>query len=144
MPRDTSVPFRVIVTGGRDFGLRKSERELIETTLMELYLQNGDLLIVHGDAKGTDTVAKEWGKREGLQVEAHKARWHDMSAPGAYRVPGTAHNANAGKDRNQKMADAGADLCLAFPGGNGTADMVRRASRAGIRVVMMSMPKVDS
>jgi len=32
------------------------------------------------------------------------------------------------------MADAGADLCIAFPGGRGTADMVRRARAAGIPV----------
>jgi hypothetical protein len=30
------------------------------------------------------------------------------------------------------------DVVLAFPGGKGTADMVRRAERAGIRVIRAS------
>jgi predicted Rossmann-fold nucleotide-binding protein len=40
----------------------------------------------------------------------------------------------AGHYRNQEMADTGADLCIAFPGGRGTADMVRRAAAAGIEI----------
>jgi predicted Rossmann-fold nucleotide-binding protein len=38
--------------------------------------------------------------------------------------------------RNQRMIDEGKpDLVVAFPGGSGTADMVRRAKRASIEVM---------
>ena len=39
----------------------------------------------------------------------------------------------AGPLRNQQMLEEGKpDLVVAFPGGNGTADMVRRAKKANI------------
>jgi len=37
--------------------------------------------------------------------------------------------------RNQQMVDYGLDGLAAFPGGNGTADMVRRARAAGVTVM---------
>ena len=44
----------------------------------------------------------------------------------------TKHGKAAGPIRNQKMLDECPDLVVAFPGGKGTADMVRRAMKAGI------------
>jgi len=42
----------------------------------------------------------------------------------------------AGPIRNQQMLDEGKpNLVVAFPGGRGTADIVRRARAAGIEVV---------
>lgn len=42
----------------------------------------------------------------------------------------------AGPIRNQHMIDtAKPDLVVSFPGGAGTADMVRRAKAAGVRVI---------
>lgn len=42
----------------------------------------------------------------------------------------------AGPVRNQQMIEeGGADGCIAFPGGRGTADMVRRAKNAGLDVI---------
>jgi hypothetical protein len=43
----------------------------------------------------------------------------------------------AGSIRNQRMLDAEKhiDVVVAFPGGRGTADMVRRARAAGIHVL---------
>jgi hypothetical protein len=45
------------------------------------------------------------------------------------------HGRAAGPIRNQRMLDKGKpDLVVAFPGGRGTADMIRRAERAGVPV----------
>jgi hypothetical protein len=42
----------------------------------------------------------------------------------------------AGPLRNQRMLEAfNPDMVLAFPGGRGTADMVRKAKRRGVKVV---------
>jgi hypothetical protein len=41
----------------------------------------------------------------------------------------------AGPIRNQRMLDWGPDLVVAFSGGKGTADMVRRARAAGVEVI---------
>lgn len=62
--------------------------------------------------------------QRGVPVEVFKADW------GRYRAGG-------GPKRNQAMADAGAGLCIAFPGGSGTADMVCRAEAAGVKVVKL-------
>lgn len=43
---------------------------------------------------------------------------------------------SAGPKRNQRMLDKGKpDLVLAFPGGDGTADMVRKAKSAGVPII---------
>jgi hypothetical protein len=54
-----------------------------------------------------------------------------VAGRGVERVRGK----GAGPRRNEEMVRNGADLCVAFPGGKGTADMVGRAMRAGRRVV---------
>ncbi len=54
------------------------------------------------------------------------------------------HGRAAGVIRNQAMLDYGIDLVLAFPGGRGTADMVRRARSAGVAVAAVApAPKSD-
>jgi hypothetical protein len=47
----------------------------------------------------------------------------------------TDQNSQAGPLRNQRMLDEGKpDLVVAFPGGGGTKDLVRRAVKAGVSV----------
>lgn len=66
---------------------------------------------------------------------------HDWAL--AVKVKGATYCANwtrdgkaAGPIRNQRMIDEGKpDLVVAFPGGRGTADMVRRAKAAGVKVM---------
>ena len=48
------------------------------------------------------------------------------------------HGKKAGPLRNQEMVDAGTDLVVAFPGGRGTADLVRRARAAGLQILVVS------
>jgi hypothetical protein len=46
----------------------------------------------------------------------------------------------AGPIRNQRMLDEHApDLVVAFPGGRGTADMVRRARKSGVEVAKIGI-----
>jgi hypothetical protein len=52
------------------------------------------------------------------------------------RRDGRLYNAAAGGIRNQRMLDEEKpNLVVAFPGGNGTADMCRRANSAGLEVI---------
>lgn len=80
-------------------------------------------VIVHGAARGADTIAANWAEKWQLNAEAHPADWKK-------------HGKAAGPIRNQEMVDLGADVCLAFPteGSIGTWDCVRRAKKAGIPV----------
>lgn len=106
---------RVGVTGGRDY----ADRDAVHAALR---LLNRDDVLVHGAASGADSMCAEvWGDFLGRDVEPHPADW-------------TRHGKAAGPIRNQEMVDSGLDLLIAFPGGRGTADMVRRAEAAGIPV----------
>lgn len=79
--------------------------------------------LVHGAATGADSLAAEWwGDIQERPTEAHPADWDR-------------HGKAAGPIRNQEMVDSGLDLCIAFPGGRGTADMIRRCEAAGVPVV---------
>jgi hypothetical protein len=90
---------------------------------MRLYLafrRSGDVLI-HGAAPGADRLAAEIWQPQGGTIEAYPADWK-------------AHGKGAGPIRNQRMLDAKPDIVIAFPGGSGTADMVRRARSKGLKV----------
>lgn len=106
---------RLLICGGRDF----SDRKLFRETMAR---KQGIKLIIHGGAKGADTLADQWAKRYGIPVVRMDALW-DF------------HGKQAGSLRNQAMLDMlHPDGVLAFPGGNGTADMIRRAEKAGLPV----------
>lgn len=112
---------RVLVCGGRDFTDHVAFNRAMMTYIV--LLPEWDITIIHGAARGADTLAGLFGRMFGLKVEAYPADWD-------------AHGKAAGPIRNQKMLDEGnPDFVLAFPGGPGTADMVRRARKAKILVV---------
>lgn len=105
---------RVLVCGGRDY----ADKEKVASTLEAI----GPSLIIEGGATGADYCAAHWAAKAGIPAETFSADW-------------TAHGKAAGPIRNQRMIDEGKpDLVVAFPGGRGTADMVRRARAAGIEV----------
>lgn len=109
---------RVIVCGGRDYADRATVAGI-------LGLLRDGITIVHGAATGADTLAAEEAERWGVEVEPHPADW-------------TRHGKAAGPIRNQQMLNTGADLVIAFPGGRGTAHMVRIAREAGVPVMEVS------
>jgi ABC-type sugar transport system substrate-binding protein len=77
--------------------------------------------LINGGCHGADQLARNWAKKFGVTQETYPADWSKG------RI--------AGPIRNQEMIDRGKpDLVIAFPGGKGTADMVRRAREAGIPV----------
>lgn len=115
---------RVIVCGGRDYSDREKVNEVLTK---EIGLQGHpdtprDRVIV-GEATGADTLAYQWADRAGCSVYRYRANWEKEGKA-------------AGPIRNQKMLDEEKpNLVIAFPGGRGTADMVRRAKAAGVRVI---------
>lgn len=116
---------RVIVCGSRNW----TDRERIADRLFELGLvtENLGCTIVHGDAPGADTIAKQEGEKLGLIVEPHNYRPFISATCSPKRAP---------LARNTHMASLGADLCIAFwkDNSSGTADMVRKARATGIPV----------
>lgn len=118
---------RILVCGGRDFLDYLKLRDVLDSLIDDLE-DPSDVVIIQGGAKGADFLAKVyaycwgWG---GLMCEEYSADW---------KKDGKA----AGPIRNQKMLDEGRpDLVVSFPGGSGTADMVRRARKAGVEVIVV-------
>jgi hypothetical protein len=110
---------RVLVCGGRLF----SDRATLYYYLDELSIKHGHITIIEGGGAGADRLAYDWAfERRPMHLIHEPADWKT-------------HGKAAGPMRNQKMLDEHKpDLVLAFPGGRGTADMVRRAKSAGIKV----------
>jgi len=78
-------------------------------------------VLMHGNARGADGLADEWAAGK-VQTATFTPAWES-------------HGRAAGPLRNQEMLDAGPDLVVAFPGGRGTADMVRRAKTVNVRII---------
>jgi hypothetical protein len=109
----------VLVTGGRDY----KDREHVFQQLDWLAERYGDLKVIEGGADGADKWARAWRADRRRPGRSYIANWA--------RYP-----RGAGVLRNAEMlADGKPDLVLAFPGGRGTADMIRRAQTAGVRVI---------
>lgn len=119
---------RVLVTGGRDY----RDRDRVFAELDARYrAARRDFVVIQGGATGADALAREWAYVRGAEG------WHlrMLNFPADW----TKHGRAAGPLRNAQMIAEGLpDLVLAFPGGRGTADMVRKAMAAGIEVRKVS------
>ncbi|WP_144378502.1 DUF2493 domain-containing protein [Mesorhizobium amorphae] len=134
---------RVLVCGGRTFGevprdtpvserprivaVAREQARLIWDTL-DAYRIDGKLtVLIHGACRtGADFHADRWARNCLVPVEPFPARW---------KVDGKLDR-SAGPRRNQQMIDEGKpDLVIAFPGGDGTADMISRAVKAAVEIV---------
>lgn len=110
---------RVLVCGGRDY----DDREEFFWHMTHSFPEWKNCTIISGMARGADTLAVDFAKTYNLELLEFPADWDT-------------HKKAAGFIRNQQMIDEGKpDLVVAFPGGNGTADMVRRAFKNNIEVI---------
>ena len=109
---------KVLVCGSRTW----SDPEPIRRELSAL---PRDTIIIHGAARGADTLAGQVAAELELEVRAFPAEWYKYGIA-------------AGPIRNQRMLEERPDLVIAFcrnlSESAGTADMVRRAWSAGINV----------
>ncbi|UMO76018.1 DprA-like DNA processing chain A [Planktothrix phage Pra-JY27] len=118
MPDARAAGLRILVCGGRDY----EDRPAVYRALDRLHAKRGISLLIHGAARGADTLAREWAEDRNVPLMEFMADWKR-------------HGFAAGPLRNQQMLDKGRpDGVVAFPGGNGTADMVRRAQSSGLKV----------
>lgn len=115
---------KVLVCGGRTY----DRADRIEDVLNELHAERGFTQLIHGGAPGADTLADQWARRKGVPSTGFPADW-------------TLHGSAAGPIRNQAMADELPALGVAFPGGRGTADMMRRLRLKGIEVIEITGEK---
>ena len=109
---------RVLVCGGRDF----TDYVLVVETIMDIHIDSAITCIIHGAARGADTEAENAARHIGIPTEVYPADWDKYKKA-------------AGPIRNAQMITEGKpDLVIAFPGGKGTANMIKQAKDAGIPV----------
>lgn len=112
---------KVLVCGGRDFDdWHLFCKGMYENGLTGLVLR--EITIIEGGARGADFLAKVWAKWVGVKLEEFPADWKTLGK-------------SAGSVRNtQMLAEGKPDLVIAFPGGSGTANMIKQAKEAGVEV----------
>ena len=110
---------RVLVCGGRDF----SDSKCVKDTLDKIHRETPIDTIIHGDARGADSLAAWWATFNKIKEVPFPADWEK-------------HGKAAGPIRNREMLlQTQPDLIVAFPGGKGTQDMINVSRKHGYKVI---------
>jgi hypothetical protein len=111
---------KMIVCGGRDYELSSDDFEWLA-----LWIEHyGVTEVIHGACRGVDRDAGGFAMGLGITVTIFPAEKYG-------KWPG------CGPIRNQAMADycEPGDVCAVFPGGKGTASMMKKAEARGLRIL---------
>lgn len=114
---------RILVCGSRDFDDRERLYKLLDAFIPIVEV------IIEGEAKGADTLAKEWAEEREIIVMGFPANWKQWGRA-------------AGPMRNRQMIEEGKpDLVIAFPSKllhntKGTKDMVNQARHFKIPTII--------
>ena len=81
---------RIIVCGGRYF----SDRSVVFWALDLLHSRREIMLVIHGDCRGADRLARSWARRHEVPDLSFRAQWHR-------------HGDAAGPIRNRQMLEDG-------------------------------------
>lgn len=114
---------RVLVCGSRDWTDVATLRDCLDRLAAVVRVS----IVIEGEARGADTMAREWALDHGIAVDRFPADWARLGK-------------SAGIERNLRMLDDGEpDIVVAFPLGksHGTWHMVRTARKAGVPVLIM-------
>jgi hypothetical protein len=110
---------RVLVCGGRSF----NDAAKVNATLDRLHAEYRFTFLLQGGSRGADYLAKEWAVKRRIKYQVYHANWRRYKKA-------------AGPIRNALMlADGKPDLVVAFPGGEGTAGMVKLAKYNATKVL---------
>jgi len=119
------MEYRVLFCGGREWDDQVAVRTALMSTLSQLPA-GGTLVIIHGGARGADSMAGSIANEMGIEVKVFKAEWDKY------------HKA-AGPIRNRQMLDASPCTVVYFHKdirrSRGTADMIRQARKARVPVL---------
>lgn len=116
---------RVLVCGDREF----DDWELLSEVL-EPYFFEPNSHFITGKAPGADFLVRVYLKY--MLLYPKNISKYLTEYPADWKKYGN----SAGPIRNQQMLDEGKpDLVVAFPGGKGTANMVKLAEEAGVKVI---------
>lgn len=110
------------VTGGRDYEDWRVTVAVFDRIHSFLPIRT----LLHGNASGLDTLARQWAQMRGRTIRGLPARWRSQGL-------------SAGPERNSAMLEILEGelnaVLVSFPGGNGTADMTAKTNMAGLPVI---------
>jgi hypothetical protein len=112
-----AMDIRVLVCGGRDFLDYKNVREVLDAYQIDT--------IINGGATGTDALARRYAIENNIKIETYYADWDR-------------YGRQAGPIRNAEMIKCKPDLIIAFPGGKGTANMIKLGRTHNIPVKIVN------
>ncbi|MGW3821847.1 SLOG family protein [Streptomyces sp. NPDC005071] len=123
----TDRPYRVLVTGSRDWATPESVWSALNDVRDEALVTGRRLTVVHGACpNGADAHAARWAATASqfssdVEAEAHPPNWATCGK-------------RAGLIRNAHMVNLGADVCVAFirNGSRGASHTAALAEQAGI------------
>ena len=118
----------VFVTGGRD----GADKRLIWHALDEITdsMYEPEIHVHHGTARGTDRIAGAWARARGKVEHPHPADWERYP-----RAGGVVRNGQMASLAENLRTEGHNVIVVAFPGGNGTANMIRAARQRRLPVI---------
>ena len=135
MSSQETSEFRILICGGRDYDNRTYFFHFMDRVLETIRgtgeTPKRDMVIIHGAARGADSLADDYGRERGLRVIRYPADWNT-------------HKKAAGPIRNRLMlTDGKPHVIVAFEGGRGTANMIQQGKKAGVPVYEVKYVKTE-
>lgn len=117
--------------GGRDFFDHRYLYEVLDRLVVQAEAAGLTPFFINGGASGADGLSVLYATARGYEYEVFHADWKKFGKA-------------AGPMRNMEMLQKGKpDVVVAFEGGRGTANMVRLAKEAGVKVFEQPKKTVD-
>lgn len=142
---------RIIIAGSRSI----TDYKVVEDAMFKSNAYKVVTEVVSGGARGVDTLAIEWAKKNNVRYSVKKADWNNLKAPGAevviqendkstdlaYRY----YNRRAGLQRNEEMGRYSDALVAIWDGvSTGTLHMINFMKSLGKKVYVFKVPYVKS
>lgn len=146
--------YKILVCGGRNYGKKwdyikqewRIDRKEVRRAYKILgsavkYLPNRNIIIIHGAARGADTLAGRFVQFVEKMSKLTNAQNHPIYSVSErlsewpFHADWNKYKKAAGPIRNRRMLKEGKpDLVIAFPGKKGTADMISISQKANVPV----------
>ncbi len=110
---------KILVCGGRDYSDQDKFISVIDK-IVEKFGKD-DIEFISGGADGADTMIIEYCQFHKIDYTVKFAKWNK-------------YKKSAGPVRNKVMLDLNPDLVIAFPGGNGTKNMIEISKKKNVKV----------
>lgn len=113
---------RVIIAGSRNF----DDYELLKNTMADvLRNEENGVVVVCGEARGADTLGRQYAEEMGFEIDSHPAEWDK-------------YHKRAGFVRNVDMVNC-ADALVAFWDGSsrGTKHIIDTARKRELRITVV-------